>query len=117
VIPGIGDALANLFGTTILGLATRLRAPRILLARMSRNLLINGAVDAISIAGNLFAVWFLSHVRNAVLLREAPRQLDRETRPDSFYVGGIIRGTAALLLLAFVFVIWLVVKVWTMLAL
>ncbi|TKS58136.1 MAG: hypothetical protein EWM72_03191 [Nitrospira sp.] len=117
LIPGIGDALANLLGTIMLGLATRLRVPRIVLARMSLNLLINGAVGAVPIAGDLFSVWFRSHARNAVLLREAATRLDRETRLDWFYVGGIIGGTAVLLLLAIAFVVWLVVKVWSMIAL
>lgn len=117
LIPGIGDALANLIGTIILGLATRLRVPRIVLARMSLNLLINGVVGAVPIAGDLFSVWFRSHARNAALLREAATKPERETRPDWFYVGGIIGGTAALLLLAIAFVVWLVVKLWTMIAL
>lgn len=117
LIPGIGDALANLIGTIILGLATRLRVPRIVLARMSLNLLINGTVGAIPIAGDLFSVWFRSHARNAALLREAARKPDRETHPDWFYVSGFIGGTAALLLLAIAFVVWLVVRLWTMVAL
>jgi hypothetical protein len=117
LIPGIGDALANLIGTIILGLATRLRVPRIVLARMSLNLLLNGVVGAVPIAGDLFSVWFRSHARNAALLREAASKPDRETRPDWFYVGGIIGGTAALLLLAIAFVVWLVVKLWAMIAL
>lgn len=117
LIPGIGDALANLIGTIILGLATRLRVPRIVLVRMSLNLLINGVVGAVPIAGDLFSVWFRSHARNAALLREAATKLDRETRPDWFYVGGIIGGTAALLLLAIAFVVWLVVTLWTKMAL
>jgi hypothetical protein len=116
LIPGIGDALANLIGTIILGLATRLRVPRIVLARMSLNLLINGTVGAIPIAGDLFSVWFRSHARNADLLREAAMKPDRETQPDWFYVGGIVGGTAALVLLAIAFMIWFVVKLWVMLA-
>jgi hypothetical protein len=114
LIPGIGDALVNLIGTILLGLATRLCVPRIVLARMSLNLLINGVVGAIPIAGDVFSVWFRSHARNAVLLREAAMKPDRETRPDWFYVTGMIGGTVALLLLAIAFVAWLVAKLWTM---
>jgi len=113
LIPGVGDALANLIGTIILGLAARLRIPRIVLARMSLNLLINGAVGAIPIAGDLFSVWFWSHERNAALLREAATKPHRETRPDWFYVGGIIGGTVALLLLVIAIVLWLAFTVWT----
>lgn len=114
LIPGIGDVLANLIGTVILGLATRLQLPRIVLARMSLNLLINGTVGAVPIVGDLFSVWFRSHSRNAALLREAAMRPDRETHADWFYVGGIIGGTVGLLLLTIAFMIWLVVKLWGM---
>jgi Domain of unknown function (DUF4112) len=117
LIPGIGDVLANLIGTVILGLATRLQLPRIVLARMSLNLLINGTVGAVPIAGDLFSVWFRSHTRNAALLREAAMRPDRETHADWFYVGGIIGGTVGLLLVTVAFVIWLVLKLWTMVGL
>ena len=114
LIPGIGDVLANLIGTIILGLATRLQLPRIVLARMSLNLLINGTVGAVPIVGDLFSIWFRSHTRNAALLREAAMKSDRETHTDWFYVGGIIGGTVALLLLMIAFIIWLVYQLWMM---
>jgi hypothetical protein len=114
LIPGIGDVIANLIGTVILGLATRLQLPRIVLARMSLNLFINGTVGAVPIVGDLFSVWFRSHTRNAALLREAAMRPDRETAVDWLYVSGIIGGTVATLLLAIAFVVWLVFKLWTM---
>jgi hypothetical protein len=117
LVPGIGDALANLAGLFILGVATRLEVPWVVLARMSLNLLINGAVGAVPVAGDLFSVWFQSHARNAALLQEAASRPDRETHQDWFYLGGIIGGTAATVLGAIAFVIWLVVKLWMMIAL
>lgn len=116
LIPGIGDVIANLIGTVILGIATRLQVPRIVLTRMSLNLLINGTVGAVPIVGDLFSVWFRSHARNAVLLREAALKSDRETHADWVYVAGIIGGTVALLLLTIAFIIWLVYKLWTVVA-
>lgn len=116
LIPGIGDAIANLIGTVILGIATRLQLPRIVLTRMSLNLLINGTVGAVPIVGDLFSIWFRSHLRNAALLREAAMKPDRETRADWLYVIGIIGGTVVLLLLMIAFMVWLVVKLWTMVA-
>ncbi len=116
LLPGIGDVIANLIGTVILGIATRLKLPRIVLARMSLNLLINGTFGAVPIVGDLFSVWFRSHAKNAVLLREAAMKPDRETHADWFYVLGIIGGTVALLLAMIAFVAWLVVKLWTMAA-
>lgn len=116
LIPGIGDVIANLIGTVILGIATPLQVPRIVLTRMSLNLLINGTVGAVPIVGDLFSVWFRSHARNAALLREAALKPDRETHADWFYVAGIIGGTVGLLLLTIAFVIWSVIKLWTVVA-
>jgi len=116
LIPGIGDVIANLIGTVILGIATRLQLPRIVLARMSLNLLINGTVGAVPFVGDIFSIWFRSHARNAVLLRDAALKPDRETHTDWFYVSGIIGGTVVLLLLAIAFTIWMVYKLWAMLA-
>jgi hypothetical protein len=116
LIPGIGDVIANLIGTIILGLATRLQLPRIVLARMSLNLLINGTVGAVPIVGDLFSVWFRSHARNAALLREAAMKPERETVADWFYVTGIIGGTIALLVLTIAFIAWVVYKLWSVIA-
>ncbi|OQW34903.1 MAG: hypothetical protein A4E19_16985 [Nitrospira sp. SG-bin1] len=116
LIPGIGDVIANLIGTVILGIATRLQIPRIVLARMSLNLLINGTVGAVPVVGDLFSVWFRSHTRNAALLRKAAMEPERETAADWFYVVGILGGTVALLLLTISFIVWVVYKLWTMVA-
>jgi Domain of unknown function (DUF4112) len=117
LIPGLGDVLANLIGTFIMVLAARLHVPQIVLARMSLNLLINGVVGAIPIAGDLFSVWFRSHARNAELLRRAASQPYRETQQAWLYVVGIIGGTVVLLLLAIAAVLWIVVKLWATIAL
>ena len=111
LIPGIGDMLANLIGTLILILAARLHVPQIIVARMSLNLLINGVIGAIPIAGDLFSIWFRSHARNAELLRRAAAQPYRETQQARLYVAGIIVGTVVLLLLAIAAVLWVVVKI------
>ena len=116
LIPGIGDVLANLIGTVILILAARLHVPRIVITRMSLNLLINGTVGAIPIVGDLFSIWFRSHARNAELLRRAAAQPNRETQQARLYVTGIIGGTVVLLVLAIAAVLWIVVKLWAAIA-
>lgn len=116
LIPGLGDILANLIGTVMLVLAARLQVPRIVMARMSLNLLINGTIGTIPIFGDLFSVWFRSHARNAVLLREAAAEPTRNNHQDWLYVAGIIGGTVVLLLLAIAVVMWVVVKLWAAIA-
>jgi hypothetical protein len=122
LIPGLGDAIANLIGTVILLLAARLQVPHVVIARMSLNLLINGTVGAIPVFGDLFSVWFRSHARNAVLLREAATKPHRSNQGDWLYLTGIIGGTIVLLLLfiglvSWIVVKWIVVKLWAAIAL
>ena len=113
LIPGIGDVLANLIGTVILGMAARLEVPRIVMTRMSLNLLINGVVGAVPILGDLFSVWFRSNSRNADLLRQAATQSARRTHADWTFVVGIIGGTIGLLLGLIAFVLWMAISLWS----
>ena len=113
LIPGIGDVLANLMGTVIMGLAARLGVPSIVMTRMSLNLLINGVVGAIPVLGDLFSVWFQSNMRNAALLRDAATQPARSTGRDWTYVVGLIGGTVILLLGLVALVVWLVISLWS----
>ena len=69
LIPGVGDAVASAIGSFILLEALRAGAPRLLVIRMSGNLLLNAVVGAIPVAGDLFSVWFRSNAKNYALLR------------------------------------------------
>jgi hypothetical protein len=70
LIPGIGDALANLTGSTLLLIAARLKVPKIVLARMGLNIAVNALIGAVPIFGDVFSIWFRSNVRNAELLEQ-----------------------------------------------
>jgi hypothetical protein len=49
---------------------SRLGVPRLLLARMLMNVVIEGTVGAIPLAGDAFDVFFRANRRNVALLRE-----------------------------------------------
>lgn len=116
LIPAVGDAIAGMIGAIILGLATRLQVPRIVVARMSLNLLINGVIGTVPVAGDLFSVWFRSNARNAALLREAALRPERSTAVDWTYVAVMVGGTVGLLLAMIGLVMWLAVGLWSRLA-
>jgi hypothetical protein len=52
-----------------------------------------------------------------VLLREAATKPDRSNQGDWLYVAGIIGGTVVLLLLAITAVLWIVMKLWSVITL
>jgi len=113
LLPGIGDALANLIGSVILILAIRLNVPHATIVRMNLNLLINGAVGAVPVVGDAFSFWFRSNALNAALLaRAASDPTSRAETRDRLAVTLMVAGTLALLLVAIGTVMALCYAIW-----
>ncbi len=68
LIPYGGETLATLFGSVILGEARKKGLPFSTLARMGGNMILNAAVGALPLVGDLFSFWFKSNSRNYRLL-------------------------------------------------
>ena len=69
LLPGIGDVASAIVSAVALVHAARYGVPKILLARMAMNTLINELVGIIPGLGDAFSFWFKSNVRNYELLR------------------------------------------------
>jgi hypothetical protein len=69
LIPGIGDTGSALVSAFVLIQAARRGLPKILLARMSLNILINEIVGIVPVIGDAFSFWFKSNARNYELLK------------------------------------------------
>jgi hypothetical protein len=117
LLPGVGDALAGLIGSTILVLAAKLQVPRIVLVRMSANMAVNAIVGAVPFVGDAFSVWFRSNARNAELLR---RHAAAERRPstlrDWLFVLSLGTGTLLIVLGAIVLVLWGISALWRLIS-
>jgi hypothetical protein len=70
LMPGLGDAAASAFSVYVLYEASRLGIPRGLLVRMIANVVIEGAVGAVPLAGDAFDIAFRANRRNIALLWE-----------------------------------------------
>jgi hypothetical protein len=70
LLPGVGDLISGALGLYLVAEARQLGASRWLQARMIGNLLIDTAVGAVPVAGDLFDVYFKAHVRNLKLLQK-----------------------------------------------
>ena len=76
LIPGIGDTASAITSALVLFHAARNGVPKVLLARMAANILINELIGIIPGVGDAFSFWFKSNSRNYELLRRhqvAPR--------------------------------------------
>jgi hypothetical protein len=69
LVPGVGDVLASVLSCYLLYEARRLGVPRLLFARMVMNVVLEGTVGAVPIAGDAFDVFFRANRRNVALLR------------------------------------------------
>ncbi len=108
LIPGIGDLISNGIGSSLLFLATKAGVPRIVILRMSLNIVINMIVGAIPIIGDLFSIWFKSNLQNAQLLyRHSQTTTPVTTLIDWVYVGTIVLAMLFLLGITLSFIVWL----------
>jgi Domain of unknown function (DUF4112) len=70
LIPGIGDIAASALSFYLLYEASRLGVPKLLFARMAANVILEGAVGAVPVAGDAFDIYFRANRRNVALLRQ-----------------------------------------------
>lgn len=90
LVPGLGDTASAIVSALALLQAARQGVPKILLARMSLNILINELVGIVPGIGDAFSFWFKSNSRNYDLLQAhigAPR---RSRKSDWLFVGGVL---------------------------
>jgi hypothetical protein len=101
LIPGAGDLVTAGVGVWILREAARFRLPTIVLARMVANVLVDLAVGAVPILGDLFDVAFRSNVRNLELFRRYASEPGASTASQrAFFIGVGLIGLGLLWLLA-----------------
>ena len=86
LIPGIGDTASAIVSALVLIQAARRGLPKILLARMSLNILINEIVGIIPGVGDVFSFWFKSNKRNYELLLAHTEKPRRARVSDWFFV-------------------------------
>jgi hypothetical protein len=70
LIPGIGDVAASALSFYLLYEASRLGVPKWLMVRMAANVILEGAVGTVPVAGDAFDIYFRANRRNVALLRK-----------------------------------------------
>jgi hypothetical protein len=86
LLPGIGDTSSAIVSALALIAAARRGIPKIVLARMSLNILINEIVGIIPGIGDAFSFWFKSNARNYELLKKHSGVRGRSRKSDWIFV-------------------------------
>jgi uncharacterized protein DUF4112 len=90
LLPGVGDTASAIISALALLQAARFGLPKIILARMSLNILINELVGIIPGVGDAFSFWFKSNARNYRILQEHAGGPGKARRSDWFFVVAVL---------------------------
>lgn len=98
LLPLYGDTIANLISAVALSQSARFGVPKIVMARMALNVLLNAVVGAIPFLGDAFSFWFKSNARNYDLLRRHARGQRESTTGDWIFISVLIAILAVVVL-------------------
>ena len=107
IVPGVGDVVSGVLGLLVVWRGSRMGLPRIVVARMLLNALLDIAIGAIPVAGDAFDLWFKASTRNLALMRRHLERPDTSTREDWTAVLVVV-GLAVAVIGA---IVWLIVAV------
>lgn len=110
LLPGFGDTVSGLISTAMLSIGLRKGIPRIVIARMALNILLNSILGAVPLLGDAFSFWFKSNARNYALFTEHARGARRSTRGDWAFLIAIVTVVGFLVIGIAVGTIWLVAQ-------
>ena len=101
LLPGVGDLIGTLLGSSLVASAVRRRLPVAVIARMVANLAIDAAVGAVPLLGDVFDFGFRANRKNLTLLTERA-----DTRKATAKDWAYLLGALALLITVLVAVVW-----------
>jgi hypothetical protein len=111
LLPGIGDTGSAIISALALLAAARRGLPKILLARMALNILINEAVGIVPVVGDAFSFWFKSNARNYELLKRHTAAPRRSTKSDWFFVALVLGALLVILVVSLAVSFWLLYEI------
>ena len=107
LVPGLGDLTTPFFAALLLLHAVRLRIPRVVQLRMLMNAVIDLAIGAVPLIGDVFDFGWKANVRNLALLERYAHPGARASRGDWVFVLAVIGLLAAIAVVPLLFTAWL----------
>ena len=106
-VPGIGDAMAGIASFLIVFASWRRGAKAVTLVRMIANVLLETAIGAIPVAGDVFHVVWKANRRNYRLLIREKEQPGANTRLDWIFLAVLLFAVIAAAGIPIAILIWL----------
>jgi uncharacterized protein DUF4112 len=106
-VPGVGDAMTGVASFLIVFASWRRGAKGVTLARMIANVLLETAIGAIPVAGDVFHVIWKANRRNYRLLLREREQPGASTRRDWTFLAVLLLAVIAAAAIPIAILIWL----------
>jgi len=106
-VPGIGDAMSGVASFLIVFASWRRGAKAVTLVRMAANVLLETAIGAIPVAGDVFHVVWKANRRNYRLLLREREQPGAQTRRDWMFLGVLLLAVILAVAIPIGILIWL----------
>jgi hypothetical protein len=106
-VPGIGDAMTGIASFLIVFASWRRGAKAVTLVRMIANVLLETAIGAIPVAGDVFHVVWKANRRNYRLLIREKEEPGANTRRDWMFLGVLLFAVIAAAVIPIAILIWL----------
>jgi hypothetical protein len=97
LIPALGATATSLVSIVMIALSARRGVPKIVLARMATNVLINAAIDSVPVLGDIASIFFRSNARNYELLQKHAGLLRPSTKGDWVFLLALLVGVIVII--------------------
>ncbi len=113
LLPGLGAAASAFISIGLIALSSRKAVPRVVLARMALNVLLNTGLEAIPVVGDAVSIFFRSNARNYALLRKHAGTARPASRTDWLFVTALLGGVALVVVAFFAMLLYLASRLFT----
>jgi hypothetical protein len=115
LVPGLGDLASPAFTLALLVFGIRLKLPKVVVVRMIANALIDAAIGAIPVAGNIGDVFWRANNLNLALLERHARPGVLPTAGDYAFVWSLALVFGLLLAIPVLVAVWMALALWQLL--
>lgn len=105
-LPVVGDAITGVAALSVLGTAMRRGVPRVVLARMLLNIVIDVVFGMIPVVGDAFDLLWRSNTRNLALLERHQGELEPKARAGDYAIVATAVGVVGLSIAAPFMLAW-----------
>jgi hypothetical protein len=99
LLPAFGATASAGVSLVLIALSARRGVPKIVLARMATNVVINAALDSVPVVGDALSIFFRSNARNYELLQKHAGQSRASTTRDWLFLLGLFGAVIAVVVL------------------